>query len=37
MRIPGEGKAVLAGLEGSTRVNRELEMEKDEKEEEGGK
>lgn len=25
MRIPGEGKAVLGGLEGSTRINRELE------------
>jgi flavin reductase (DIM6/NTAB) family NADH-FMN oxidoreductase RutF len=29
MRIPGEGKAVLAGLEGSVKVNRELEQEKD--------
>lgn len=29
MRIPGEGKAVLGGLEGSTRINRELEEEKD--------
>jgi hypothetical protein len=28
MRIPGEGKAVLGGLEGSVRVNRELEEEK---------
>jgi flavin reductase (DIM6/NTAB) family NADH-FMN oxidoreductase RutF len=30
MRIPGEGKAVLAGLEGSVRINRELEEEKGE-------
>jgi flavin reductase (DIM6/NTAB) family NADH-FMN oxidoreductase RutF len=30
MRLPGEGKAVLAGLEGSVRINRELEREKDE-------
>jgi flavin reductase (DIM6/NTAB) family NADH-FMN oxidoreductase RutF len=28
MRIPGEGKAVLGGLEGSVRVNRELGEEK---------
>jgi hypothetical protein len=30
MRSPGEGKAVLAGLEGSVRINRELEEEKGE-------
>jgi hypothetical protein len=24
MRIPGEGKAILGGLEGSVRINREL-------------
>ncbi|KAH7405928.1 hypothetical protein DE146DRAFT_650238 [Phaeosphaeria sp. MPI-PUGE-AT-0046c] len=30
MRIPGEGKAVLGGLEGSAKINRELEEEKDE-------
>ncbi|OAL06090.1 hypothetical protein IQ06DRAFT_266664 [Phaeosphaeriaceae sp. SRC1lsM3a] len=29
MRIPGEGKAVLGGLEGSVKINRELEEEKD--------
>jgi flavin reductase (DIM6/NTAB) family NADH-FMN oxidoreductase RutF len=29
MRIPGEGKAVLAGLEGSVKVNRELGREKE--------
>jgi flavin reductase (DIM6/NTAB) family NADH-FMN oxidoreductase RutF len=30
MKMPGEGVAVLAGLEGSVRVNRELGREKDE-------
>ncbi|KAH5946490.1 hypothetical protein HBI88_017830 [Parastagonospora nodorum] len=28
MRIPGEGKAVLGGLEGSARINRELKEER---------
>lgn len=32
MRIPGEGMAVLGGLEGSVRVNRALENEKGEEE-----
>lgn len=29
MRIPGEGKAVLGGLEGSARINRELKEERE--------
>jgi hypothetical protein len=32
LRMPGVGKAVLGGMEGSVRVNRELEWEKGEEE-----